>query len=129
MLHDPEARSSRMLYMYLVFSFKHISIEVFSYIYMHVNTSVIFDLIRSSDVDECFDSPCGESVPCVNVEGSYSCECLDGWTGKNCTEGRTILIPVLKKFDALWLIQKHYGYFLNQNLTRRNWCFRMSTKF
>lgn len=57
---------------------------------MYVNTSVIFDLIRSSDVDECFDSPCGESVPCVNVEGSYSCECLDGWKGKNCTEGRTI---------------------------------------
>lgn len=101
MLHDPVARSSRMLYMNLLFSFMLISIEVFSYIYMYVNTSVIFDLIRSSDVDECFDSPCGESVPCVNVEGSYSCECLDGWTGKNCTEGRTILIPVLKKFDAL----------------------------
>lgn len=52
------------------------------------NTSILFDLIHSSDVDECVNSPCGENVPCINVEGSYSCECLDGWTGKNCTEGK-----------------------------------------
>lgn len=44
--------------------------------------------LHISDVDECVDSPCGDSVPCINVEGSYSCRCLPGWSGQNCTEGQ-----------------------------------------
>lgn len=100
MFYDFVVRFNRMLYMYLVFSFKFIFIEVFLYIYMYVNILVIFDIICFLDVDECFDFLCGESVFCVNVEGFYFCECLDGWMGKNCMEGRIILILVFKKFDV-----------------------------
>lgn len=49
----------------------------------------LYENLHISDVDECVDSPCGDGVPCINVEGSYSCRCLPGWSGQNCTEGGT----------------------------------------
>lgn len=40
------------------------------------------------DEDECMlYKPCGNGATCVNTDGSYTCFCPIGWTGKNCTEG------------------------------------------
>jgi hypothetical protein len=42
------------------------------------------------DVDECVQTPdiCHQNANCTNTEGSYSCQCLKGYTGDgklNCS--------------------------------------------
>jgi hypothetical protein len=42
------------------------------------------------DVDECIQTPdiCHQNANCTNTEGSYSCQCLKGYTGDgklNCS--------------------------------------------
>lgn len=39
----------------------------------------------SADPDECLTSPCKNGGSCVNTRGSYSCICVDGWSGMDCT--------------------------------------------
>nr|XP_032818226.1 uncharacterized protein LOC116946998 [Petromyzon marinus] len=39
-----------------------------------------------SDVDECQSRPCKHGGSCANTQGSYSCSCVSGWSGLNCTE-------------------------------------------
>ena len=43
--------------------------------------------ITPSDVNECEESTetiCGENSVCVNEEGSYSCNCIEGYAGDDC---------------------------------------------
>lgn len=46
-------------------------------------------------VDPCESEPCQNGGTCVNNEdGTYKCECLTGWIGKNCD---------LRKYsESLW---------------------------
>lgn len=44
-------------------------------------------LFLSSDVNECDFNPCENNGTCVNNNGSYTCNCTDGWKNKNCIEG------------------------------------------
>ena len=48
-----------------------------------INKSLAF----SSDIDECLSdiTPCDENASCTNSDGSYNCECRQGFTG----EGKT----------------------------------------
>ncbi|KAH3806537.1 hypothetical protein DPMN_134860 [Dreissena polymorpha] len=41
------------------------------------------------DVNECIEFPgiCQNKGQCYNSIGSYTCQCVAGWTGKNCKEG------------------------------------------
>lgn len=39
------------------------------------------------DADECATSPCQNGGTCVDLVGSYRCNCVDGWIGVNC-EGK-----------------------------------------
>ena len=36
-----------------------------------------------SDVDECVEEPCPENSDCVNQEGSYECQCHEGYVMYN----------------------------------------------
>ncbi len=45
------------------------------------------DLICFSDVDECFLRPCKNGGTCSNSPGSYSCQCVEGYTGRDCQTG------------------------------------------
>lgn len=38
------------------------------------------------DVDECATSPCQNGGTCVDLLGSYRCDCVEGWIGVNCEE-------------------------------------------
>ena len=40
-----------------------------------------------SDVNECIISPCKNGGTCVNLKGSYRCDCTQGYTGKHCEQG------------------------------------------
>ena len=39
------------------------------------------------DVNECSNSPCKNGAACVNLQGSYRCDCKSGFTGKHCETG------------------------------------------
>ena len=41
------------------------------------------------DVDECSKQTlCEHEGVCVNNNGSYICNCTEGWTGKHCEKGK-----------------------------------------
>lgn len=41
------------------------------------------------DVDECeVFSPCRNNATCLNSNGSYQCDCVDGWQDQHCDRGK-----------------------------------------
>lgn len=40
------------------------------------------------DVNECDFAPCNNNGTCINNNGSYVCECIDGWKGQHCEDGK-----------------------------------------
>lgn len=44
-------------------------------------------LISFTDFNECSDSPCENNGTCINNEGSFICDCENGWKGKLCHIG------------------------------------------
>lgn len=52
-------------------------------------TIQLMNIFLSTDIDECTDGQalCNNRGSCVNLEGSYRCDCINGWTGKSCNEG------------------------------------------
>lgn len=41
-----------------------------------------------TDVNECEQFVCQNGGLCANVNGSYLCQCPDGWTGLHCEQGK-----------------------------------------
>lgn len=39
------------------------------------------------DVNECLTFPCKNNGTCYNDDGSYFCDCTEGWQGKHCDGG------------------------------------------
>lgn len=39
------------------------------------------------DINECVSSPCYNNGSCINTQGSYNCECVEGWQDENCHKG------------------------------------------
>ena len=54
-------------------------------------------VIVGTDIDECLEAlhDCSQHAVCINVDGSYTCECVFGYEGNgvNCT--RTFVMHVL----------------------------------
>ena len=42
------------------------------------------------DINECTNSPCKNGATCVNLDGSYRCDCKSGYSGDNCETGEDI---------------------------------------
>ena len=41
-----------------------------------------------ADIDECAEDKCGQNTRCNDTDGSFTCTCLEGYTGdplKGCT--------------------------------------------
>ena len=40
----------------------------------------------TEDIDECLQQPplCQNNATCVNLDGTYRCDCVPGFTGFNC---------------------------------------------
>ena len=37
-----------------------------------------------TEIDECFSNPCLNGGRCVDEVNGYSCECMNGFNGKDC---------------------------------------------
>lgn len=52
------------------------------------------------DENECENSPCKHEGACINNEGSYFCNCTEGWQGHDCEKGGSIISKLIS-------VQKH----------------------
>lgn len=41
-----------------------------------------------ADIDECTIEPCENNGTCHNNNGSYQCECMNGFQGHHCGDGK-----------------------------------------
>ena len=41
-----------------------------------------------ADINECTNSPCQNGATCVNLQGSYRCDCKSGYNGNKCENGK-----------------------------------------
>ena len=52
-----------------------------------------------TDINECTNNPCQNGAACVNLQGSYRCDCKSGYSGNNCEIGirqRTALVAIYR---------------------------------
>lgn len=53
-------------------------------------------IVLFTDIDECFVySPCKNGATCINEVGTFRCICAPGWTGENCTVGKSAFLLFL----------------------------------
>ena len=55
-------------------------------------------------INECTKSPCKNGATCVNLQGSYRCNCKSGYSGNNCQTGDKIILCWLKSSSVLELL-------------------------
>ena len=48
--------------------------------------------ILISDINECAPAPCQNGATCVDLVGSYRCDCKSGYSGNNCETGEKSLM-------------------------------------
>ena len=66
------------------------------------------------DIDECqLKNPCANDGVCTNSEGTFNCLCTEGWTGRNCTEGKVSNTCIC--FQQTQIKTKFFFFF-------NNWC-------
>ena len=56
--------------------------------YFSMLTDLFHDLWKSfADIDECLTKPCHVNASCMDNQGSFTCQCNDGFTGSglNCS--------------------------------------------
>lgn len=46
----------------------------------------------TADINECDFDPCENNGTCINSNGSYTCNCTDGWKDINCLQGNPVII-------------------------------------
>ena len=72
-----------------------------------LNTNItVFLYIIFVDVDECLTSPCSNNGACINLNGSFNCTCIPGWSGDHCQTGNPYLpIGQVKQLELPYLIK------------------------
>ena len=58
-------------------------------LYHPSSTMVFFDpSLIIVDIDDCAGQPCQNGATCIDAVNDYTCNCVDGYTGKNCGIGK-----------------------------------------
>jgi len=42
-------------------------------------------------MDECTETPCGDNTRCVNTDGSFTCQCLQGYTSTSADNSTSMV--------------------------------------
>ena len=87
----------------LCFADNVVNAEEGTFLY-HIETNYSFSVIKSEiysftllyitlllEINNCEESPCQNGGTCENGEGSYTCNCEEGFKGDTCEEGNIIL--------------------------------------
>ena len=45
-----------------------------------------------SDIDDCADQPCQNGGNCTDAVNDYTCVCVAGYSGKNCSTGKKMCL-------------------------------------
>ena len=51
------------------------------------------------DIDDCSPNPCRNGATCADKVNSYTCSCIEGYTGYNCSSGTSVSRLVCFVFD------------------------------
>ena len=43
-----------------------------------------------ADIDECDSSPCQNGGSCTDIVNGHTCNCVDGYDGPNCENGKNV---------------------------------------
>lgn len=62
-----------------------------------------------TDHPECtlLTNPCNGHGVCIELAGSFTCDCDDGWNGPQCGNGNTIILYTLYYIYHNYLILKY----------------------
>ena len=58
--------------------------------YLRIIESVIYMLLFVTDIDDCTPDPCMNGATCVDQVNDYTCNCVDGYTDKNCQTSKLL---------------------------------------
>lgn len=45
----------------------------------------------------CLSNPCSHGATCTEGWGTYLCECLEGWSDKDCSQGKNYMVCSFRK--------------------------------
>ena len=60
-----------------------------------------------ADIEDCVDQPCLNGGTCIDAVNDYTCICVNGYTGKNCSVGKnkaSVLILSNYCFEELFSV-------------------------
>ena len=61
---------------------------------------ISYHIMYISDIDECVEqSPCDENAQCTNTPGSFTCDCIEGYSGDGITCEGQICTAKLANFE------------------------------
>ena len=81
---------------------------VILFVYTFSMQAMISMRMISSDTDECLSNPCMHGATCNDGVNSYSCTCLEGYTGYICETGMVQLVLGLVMLNFVAQLLQHY---------------------
>ena len=70
-------------------------------------------MVILSDIDECAIQPCQNGGNCTDAENDYTCNCVAGYSGKNCSVGEDRIY-----FDLFYMLNNYVFFFFYIPLVR-----------
>ena len=56
-----------------------------------VSLHLAYIFLMLADIDDCASNPCENNGTCIDLVSNYTCNCTQGYTGKNCGIGKNRL--------------------------------------
>ena len=53
-----------------------------------VSPHLVYIFLMLADIDDCASNPCENNGTCIDLVSNYTCNCTQGYTGKNCNIGK-----------------------------------------
>ena len=53
-----------------------------------VSPHLVYIFLMLPDIDDCASNPCENNGTCIDLVSNYTCNCTQGYTGKNCSIGK-----------------------------------------
>ena len=69
-------------------------------------------------MDDCIDLPCANGGTCMDLVDDYSCSCVAGLEGKNCTTGKEKII-LLGLYVYFYIFIFIVSYYIHKYKKRR----------